>query len=67
MKWYFSIQGAHVRVRVFMNGAHCGNLTFRKEEFEEIQTSLCHRPYEDPRFSIEFAPEDNWTHVDESL
>lgn len=37
MKWYYRITGPHTRVRVFMNGANCGELCFRNEEFEQIQ------------------------------
>jgi len=36
MKWYFRLKGVHMQVRVFMNGAHCGNLTFREEEFRVL-------------------------------
>jgi hypothetical protein len=37
MKWYYKIQGGHVHVRVFMNGAKCGDLCFRVEEFEQVR------------------------------
>lgn len=37
MKWRYKIVGAHVHVDVFMNGANCGRLIFRIEEFEEIR------------------------------
>lgn len=33
MKWYWKIMGGHTHVRVFMNGAKCGDLCFRNEEF----------------------------------
>lgn len=36
MKWYWVLRGAHVRVRVFMNGAKCGDLCFRDEEFRVL-------------------------------
>lgn len=36
MKWYYTIAGSHVHVRVFMNGASCGQLCFRMEEFAQI-------------------------------
>lgn len=36
MKWYYSVRGGHTHVRVFMNGAKCGDLCFRNEEFREI-------------------------------
>jgi hypothetical protein len=36
MKWYYQINGGHTHVRVFMNGAKCGDLCFRNEEFEQI-------------------------------
>lgn len=38
MKWYFKIMGGHTHVRVFMNGGKCGDLCFRNEEFQLIQT-----------------------------
>ena len=38
MKWYFKIAGGHVHVRVFMNGAKCGDLCFRVEEWKTITT-----------------------------
>ena len=37
MRWYYETKGTHVHVKVYMNGALCGNLTFRKEEFDEIR------------------------------
>jgi hypothetical protein len=37
MKWYYSIRGGHTHVRVFMNGASCGGLCFRNDEFEEVR------------------------------
>lgn len=40
MKWYYKIMGSHTHVRVFMNGAKCGDLCFRNEEFSELITSL---------------------------
>lgn len=36
MKWYYKVGGAHTRVDIYMNGALCGRLTFRNEEFQEI-------------------------------
>lgn len=36
MKWYYKILGGHTHVRVFMNGAKCGDLCFRNEEMKEI-------------------------------
>lgn len=37
MKWYYTAGPAHTRVRVIMNGAYCGALTFRNEEFAEVR------------------------------
>ncbi len=37
MKWHYSIKGAHVHVRVFINGATAGTLIFRIEEFNDIR------------------------------
>lgn len=37
MKWYYKIQGIHAHVRVFMNGANCGELCFRTSELEYLQ------------------------------
>lgn len=36
MKWLYQVAGGHTHVRVFMNGAKCGDLCFRNEEFESI-------------------------------
>jgi hypothetical protein len=40
MKWYWKIAGGHTRVRVFLNGAKCGDLCFRNEEFYGIRHSV---------------------------
>lgn len=40
MTWYYNISPSHTHVRVFMNGALCGNLCFRNEEFEEIKGNV---------------------------
>lgn len=40
MNWRFTISGGHTHVRVFMNGAKCGDLCFRNEEFKRIQEAL---------------------------
>ncbi len=37
MKWYYKVLGGHTHVRVFMNGAKCGDLCFRNEEWEQIR------------------------------
>lgn len=37
MKWYYKVMGGHTHVRVFMNGAKCGDLVFRNEEFQKIK------------------------------
>ena len=37
MKWYFKIEGRHTHVKCYMNGAACGKLTFRNEEFQQIR------------------------------
>ena len=39
MKWYYSVRHKHTHVRVYMNGALCGTLTFRNEEFQQIMQS----------------------------
>lgn len=36
MKWIYKILGTHTHVRVYMNGALCGGLVFRNEEFRAI-------------------------------
>jgi hypothetical protein len=43
MTWYFKAWGKHTHVRVFMNGAKCGTLTFRNEEFKLLQHEEAHR------------------------
>lgn len=40
MNWYFIVLGGHTHVRVFMNGAKCGDLCFRNDEFEIIKREL---------------------------
>ena len=40
MKWYWKIAGGHTHVRVFINGAKCGDLCFRNEEFYAIRHSV---------------------------
>jgi hypothetical protein len=40
MKWYWKVGGGHTHVRVFYNGAKCGDLCFRNEEFREIRHSV---------------------------
>lgn len=37
MNWYWHRAGGHTHVRVFMNGAKCGALCFRNEEFQAIR------------------------------
>lgn len=37
MTWYYNIAGGHTHVRVFMNGARCGDLCFRNEEFQLVK------------------------------
>lgn len=44
MKWYYSVQGGHTHVRVFLNGAKCGDLCFRNEEFGELLRAASHEP-----------------------
>ena len=36
MKWYYKVMGGHTYVRVYVNGAQCGFLVFRNEEFEQL-------------------------------
>lgn len=43
MKWYYTILGGHVHIRVFMGGAKCGDLCFRNEEFELVRNDLSHK------------------------
>lgn len=40
MKWYYQIRGGHTHVRVFMNGAKCGDLVFRNEEFQQLLNQI---------------------------
>jgi hypothetical protein len=40
MNWYYKTLGGHTHVRVFMNGARCGDLVFRNEEFVVIRQAL---------------------------
>ena len=40
MKWYYYVLGGHTHVRVVMNGATCGDLCFRNEEFAQVRDHL---------------------------
>lgn len=40
MNWYWKRMGGHTHVRVFMNGAKCGDLCFRNEEFDNIRQTI---------------------------
>ena len=40
MNWYFKVMGGHTHVRVFMNGAKCGDLCFRNDEWRVVQLYL---------------------------
>jgi hypothetical protein len=40
MNWRYEVHSTHTHVRVFMNGAKCGDLCFRNEEFNEILSTL---------------------------
>jgi hypothetical protein len=42
MTWYWKIHGGYTHVRVFMNGAKCGDLCFRDEEFYYVRHSVGH-------------------------
>lgn len=37
MRWHYQVGEAHTRVLVFMNGALCGELCFRIEEFQALR------------------------------
>lgn len=39
MKWQYRILGNHTHVKVYYNGAFCGQLTFRNEEFEALKAT----------------------------
>lgn len=39
MKWYYKMSCGVTFVRVFMNGAKCGDLCFSHEEFDRIMES----------------------------
>lgn len=51
MTWYYQQIGIHTRVRVFCNGAFCGKLVFRNDEFDGLRLSLT--------LCVEFKPEDS--------
>ncbi len=40
MNWRYQIKGSHTHVRVFMNGALCGTLCFRTDEFISLRHTL---------------------------
>lgn len=56
MKWYFKVLGGHTHVRVFMNGAKCGDLCFSNEEFTQIKEHA-HLLASD-RWLIQLLPDD---------
>lgn len=62
MKWYFKIGAVHSYVRVFVNGALCGKLCFRNEEFAAIRNvhDAIHGtlPVEPGAHLIQFFPEE---------
>lgn len=39
MKWYYEVRGGHTHVRVVMNGAKCGDLCFRNDQFRLIRAA----------------------------
>lgn len=55
IKWYYKVMGGHTHVRVFMNGAKCGDLVFRNSEFEELNPDGEMRLI--GRCVVEFIPE----------
>lgn len=40
MKWLWRELGGHTHVDIFMNGANCGRLTFRNEEFAQLRMRI---------------------------
>lgn len=40
MNIYYKLLGGHYHFRVFMNGAKCGGLCCRKEEFHQFQLAF---------------------------
>ena len=40
MTIYHRTEGIHIHCRVFMNGANCGTLVFRVEEFEDFRRGV---------------------------
>lgn len=53
MNWYYKVEGGHTHVRVFMNGAKCGDLCFRNEEFEQVKRELAAMT-----FTVKFVKEE---------
>jgi hypothetical protein len=43
MNWRYKKVGVHIEVMVYMNGAKCGELKFREEEFEQIKRDALSR------------------------
>lgn len=62
MKWYWTVAGGHTHVRVFMNGAKCGDLCFRNEEFNHIRRtcteSICNLSRPPDGLLIDFLPDE---------
>jgi hypothetical protein len=42
MTWYYNQLGEHVHVKVYMNGAFCGKLCFRVDEFQIVREHSPH-------------------------
>lgn len=55
IQWYWRVRGDHTHVRVFCNGARCGELVFRNEEFAYFNAHIT--PQNLVRVSIEFIEE----------
>jgi hypothetical protein len=56
LKWYYKIMGGHTHVRVFCNGAKCGDLVFRNEEFDNLQPGAGRQTF-GPYAHVEFIEE----------
>jgi hypothetical protein len=57
MKWYWKIGGGHTHVRIFLNGAKCGDLCFTNEEFYGIRHSVSGITFIDENEPVNVMPQ----------
>lgn len=56
MRWLYKVLGTHTHVKCYMNGALCGTLIFRNDEFARIRSEVYSTT--GPERLIEFVKEE---------